>query len=106
VAPRGELRHPLPVGFVHDHDRAVVEFPDKQVQRVVTDLFAEFDRTGSMLGWSGRATMISLTEPGRTLATGWHRDHGTVHLIGDHLRDRARSHPEQPPSLRASDGDR
>jgi hypothetical protein len=68
VAPRGELRHPLPVGFVHDHDRAVVEFPDKQVQRVVTDLFAEFDRTGSMLGWSGRATMVSLTEPGRTLA--------------------------------------
>jgi DNA invertase Pin-like site-specific DNA recombinase len=50
AAQRGELRHPLPVGFVYDYDHMVVKDPDEQVQRAVTDLFAEFDRTGSALG--------------------------------------------------------
>jgi DNA-binding MarR family transcriptional regulator len=32
-----------------------------------------------------RATIVSLTERGATLVTGWHRDrdHGTAHLLGD-----------------------
>jgi DNA invertase Pin-like site-specific DNA recombinase len=50
AAQRGDLRHPLPVGFVYDYDNTVVKDPDEQVQRAVTDLFAEFDRTGSALG--------------------------------------------------------
>jgi hypothetical protein len=50
AAQRGDLRHPLPVGFVYDYDHTVVKDPDEQVQRAVTDLFAEFERTGSALG--------------------------------------------------------
>jgi DNA invertase Pin-like site-specific DNA recombinase len=50
AAQRGDLRHPLPVGLVYDYDHTVVKDPDEQVQRAVTDLFAEFDRTGSALG--------------------------------------------------------
>jgi hypothetical protein len=40
----------LPAGFVYDYDHTVVKDPDEQVQRAVTDLFAEFDRTGSAWG--------------------------------------------------------
>jgi DNA invertase Pin-like site-specific DNA recombinase len=50
AAHRGELRHPLPVGFVYDEDGLIVTDPDEQVQGAVTDLFAEFHRTGSALG--------------------------------------------------------
>jgi DNA invertase Pin-like site-specific DNA recombinase len=50
AAHRGELRHPLPVGFVYDDDGAITKDPDEQVQAAVTDLFAEFHRTGSALG--------------------------------------------------------
>jgi DNA invertase Pin-like site-specific DNA recombinase len=49
AAHRGELRHPLPVGFVYDEDGEIVKDPDEQVRRAVEDLFAEFARTGSAL---------------------------------------------------------
>jgi hypothetical protein len=44
---RGELRHPLPVGFVYDEDNTAVTDPDEQVQAAVTDLCPEFGRTGA-----------------------------------------------------------
>lgn len=47
---RGELRAQLAVGYVYDADRRVVIDPDEQVRGAVTDLFAEFDRTGSAFG--------------------------------------------------------
>jgi DNA invertase Pin-like site-specific DNA recombinase len=50
AAHRGELRHPLPVGFVYDEDNSIVKDPDEQVRGAVSDLFAEFGRTGSALG--------------------------------------------------------
>lgn len=49
AAHRGELRHPLPVGYVYDEDGQIVKDPDEQVRRAVEDLFAEFQRTGSAL---------------------------------------------------------
>jgi DNA invertase Pin-like site-specific DNA recombinase len=49
AAHRGELRHPLAVGFVYDDEGDVVKDPDEQVRRAVEDLFAEFARTGSAL---------------------------------------------------------
>jgi DNA invertase Pin-like site-specific DNA recombinase len=49
AAHRGELRHPLPVGYVYDEGGQVVKDPDEQVQRAVEDLFAEFARTGSAM---------------------------------------------------------
>jgi DNA invertase Pin-like site-specific DNA recombinase len=49
AAHRGELRHPLPVGYVYDEDGQIIKDPDEQVRRAVEDLFAEFARTGSAL---------------------------------------------------------
>ncbi len=46
-ARRGELRCPLPIGFVHDPDGRVVIDPDKQVQESVQLLFRTFAQTGS-----------------------------------------------------------
>jgi DNA invertase Pin-like site-specific DNA recombinase len=60
AARRGELRHPLPVGYVYDDDGQVVKDPDEQVRRAVEDLFAEFERTGSAL-----KTVRAFDETGR-----------------------------------------
>jgi len=50
AAERGELRCPLPVGFLHDEDGATVIDPDCEVQAAVADLFAAFRSTGSAYG--------------------------------------------------------
>ena len=53
AARRGELRVPLPVGFVHDDDGAVVIDPDQEVAAAVADVFAAFTATGSAYGVAG-----------------------------------------------------
>ena len=47
AAERGELRFPLPVGYVYDDEGVVVMDPDEQVRAAVADLFAAFCATGS-----------------------------------------------------------
>jgi len=58
AAARGELRCPLPVGYVRDADDRIVIDPDEQVAAAVADVFAFFQRTGSAFGvvkaFSGR----------------------------------------------------
>lgn len=46
-ALRGELRVPLPTGFVYDTQQRVQLDPDAQVQASINVLFATFERTGS-----------------------------------------------------------
>jgi len=46
-ARRGELRTPLPVGFVYDSDGHVVLDPDQQVQQALHTFFQVYHRTGS-----------------------------------------------------------
>jgi DNA invertase Pin-like site-specific DNA recombinase len=53
AARRGELRVPLPVGFIHDDDGAVVIDPDQEVAAAVADVFAAFTATGSAYGVAG-----------------------------------------------------
>jgi DNA invertase Pin-like site-specific DNA recombinase len=48
-AKRGELRGPLPIGFVYGPNDTVVLDPDAQVQRVIRLFFDTYRRTGSML---------------------------------------------------------
>jgi DNA invertase Pin-like site-specific DNA recombinase len=48
-AKRGELRGPLPIGFVYGPDDAVVLDPDAQVQQAIGLFFTTYRRTGSML---------------------------------------------------------
>ena len=53
AARRGELRVPLPVGFVHDEDGNVVIDPDEEVAAAIRDVFAAFAATGSAYGVAG-----------------------------------------------------
>jgi DNA invertase Pin-like site-specific DNA recombinase len=53
AAARGELRTPLPVGFVHDEADEVVLDPDAEVQAAIGDLFAAFAACGSAYGVVG-----------------------------------------------------
>jgi DNA invertase Pin-like site-specific DNA recombinase len=45
---RGEFAIPLPVGFVYDVNGRVVVEPDQQVQQSIRQLFATYQRTGSV----------------------------------------------------------
>ena len=47
AAERGELRFPLPVGFIYDDEGNTVIDPDAEVQAAVRDLFAAFRAGGS-----------------------------------------------------------
>jgi DNA invertase Pin-like site-specific DNA recombinase len=48
-AKRGELRGPLPIGFVYDANDVVILDPDAHVQQVIRLFFETYRRTGSML---------------------------------------------------------
>jgi DNA invertase Pin-like site-specific DNA recombinase len=50
AAARGELRTPLPVGYVHDDAGEIVIDPDGEVQAAIGDLFAAFAACGSAYG--------------------------------------------------------
>jgi len=50
AAARGELRTPLPVGYVHDELGEVVIDPDAEVRAAIRDLFASFVACGSAYG--------------------------------------------------------
>src|SRR6266581_7885087 len=47
AAARGDLRFPLPVGYVYDDEGATVMDPDEEVHAAVADVFAAFEATGS-----------------------------------------------------------
>jgi DNA invertase Pin-like site-specific DNA recombinase len=48
-ARRGELRAPLPIGFIYDTQDRVLLDPDQQVQQATQTLFHTFARTGSAM---------------------------------------------------------
>ena len=50
AAGRGELRLPLPIGFIRDEDGRCVRDPDEQVRAAVADVFGAFAATGSAYG--------------------------------------------------------
>ena len=50
AAQRGELRTPLPVGYVYDDDGDVVIDPDQEVATAVADVFTAFTAAGSAYG--------------------------------------------------------
>jgi hypothetical protein len=52
AARRGELRVPLPVGYVYDDGQVVID-PDAEVAAAITDVFAAFEATGSAYGVAG-----------------------------------------------------
>jgi DNA invertase Pin-like site-specific DNA recombinase len=53
AAERGELRFPLPVGYVHDEEGQTIIDPDEEIRAAIRDLFAAFAQTGSAYGVVG-----------------------------------------------------
>ena len=53
AAERGELRLPLPIGYLYDDEGNLIIDPDEEVQAAVTDLFRAFAQTGSAYGVVG-----------------------------------------------------
>ena len=68
-ARRGELKQPLPIGFVHDAGDRVILDPDAQVQAAVRRLFATFLRSGYRLAVTKEFRAQQLSFP-RRLRTG------------------------------------
>jgi excisionase family DNA binding protein len=50
AARRGELRFPLPVGYVYDDDGHTVMDSNEEIRAAVADVFASFEATGSAYG--------------------------------------------------------
>ncbi|MEZ6104375.1 MAG: recombinase family protein [Pirellulaceae bacterium] len=46
-ARRGELRSPLPIGFIYDDQGQVIKEPDQQVRQTIEKFFQVFEQTGS-----------------------------------------------------------
>jgi DNA invertase Pin-like site-specific DNA recombinase len=53
AAERGELRFPLPVGYVYDEDGQTIIDPDEEVRAAIAEVFGAFERTGSAYGVVG-----------------------------------------------------
>jgi hypothetical protein len=56
AARRGDLRVPLPVGYIYDDEGVVVIDPDAEVAAAVADVFTAFTATGSAYGVAGAFT--------------------------------------------------
>ncbi len=88
-ARRGELRLPLPVGFVYGPSGAIELDPDARVQQAVRTVFCKFDELGSIrqvLLWFRRVATTLPTLHARKRATSdvewiepvYHRVHGII----------------------------
>jgi len=54
AARRGDLRCPLPVGYIYDEDGHTVLDPHDEIRAAVADVFAAFEATGSAYGVVGQ----------------------------------------------------
>jgi excisionase family DNA binding protein len=69
AAERGELRLPLPAGYLYDHEGQVIIDPDQEVQAAITDVFRAFAQAGSAYGTLGVFTGRRF--PSRAHDGGW-----------------------------------
>ena len=69
-AQKGELRFPLPVGFVYDSDKIVLD-PDQEVQGAVRAVFELFDQENSAYRVVHRFHQLGLRFPRRAYGGAW-----------------------------------
>jgi len=69
-ASRGELRFPLPVGFVFDDDKIVLD-PDREVQGAVRTVFELFEQEGTAYAVVRRFHELGLRFPRRSYGGAW-----------------------------------
>lgn len=70
-AQKGELRFPLPVGYVFDDARHIVKDPDDQVRSAIGLVFATFQQTGSAYGVIQRFAKEKILFPRRSYGGVW-----------------------------------
>ena len=70
-AQKGELRHPLPVGFAYDDSNQVVMDPDAEVRGAVALAFRVFLETGSAYAVVQRFAKLALRFPKRSYGGAW-----------------------------------
>jgi DNA invertase Pin-like site-specific DNA recombinase len=70
-AQKGELRFPLPVGYVFDEANRIVKDPDEQVRSAVELVFPAFLETGSAYGVVHRFAREHLLFPKRSYGGVW-----------------------------------
>ena len=70
-AKKGELRSPLPVGFVYDEEGRTVLDPDAEVRHAVTMLFEKFRETGSAYGVVHAFAKEGIQFPKRAYGGAW-----------------------------------
>jgi DNA invertase Pin-like site-specific DNA recombinase len=70
-AKKGELRSPLPVGFVYDDEGKTVPDPDAEVRHAVETLFAKFRQTGSAYGVIHAFVKEGIQFPKRAYGGAW-----------------------------------
>jgi len=100
-AQKGELRFPLPVGYIYDADSQIVFDPDERVQTAVRSLFASFKAGGSAYyvvryfaenglqfpkrayggAWAGKLVWGSLTH-GRVLGILYNPSYAGMYVYG------------------------
>ena len=71
AASRGELRFPLPVGYVYDPDGKIIMDPDEEVRNAISTLFKEFRASGSAYGVVRYFAKNSLSFPKRAYGGAW-----------------------------------
>jgi DNA invertase Pin-like site-specific DNA recombinase len=70
-AQKGELRHPLPVGFGYDDQNRIVKDPDEEIRGAVTLAFHVFLETGSAYAVVQRFAKRGLRFPKRSYGGAW-----------------------------------
>lgn len=70
-AKRGELRHPLPVGFCYDEEGFTITEPDEEVYGAVRLLFDTFRELGTAYGVVHRFASLNLKFPKRQYGGIW-----------------------------------
>ena len=69
-AHKGELRFPLPVGFIWDSDKIVLD-PDQEVQGAVRSVFELFEKEGTAYAVVRRFNELGLRFPRRSYGGAW-----------------------------------
>ena len=70
-AQKGELRFPLPVGYVFAEAERIVKDPDDQVRGAITMVFSAFRQTGSAYGVVQHFATKNLLFPKRSYGGAW-----------------------------------
>ena len=71
AASRGELRFPLPVGYVYDFDGRIIMDPDEAVRNAISTLFKEFRASGSAYGVVRYFAKNNISFPKRAYGGAW-----------------------------------